>query len=125
MATVNEAYATGNLSALRDLAGELEPELVAALSGGETAEIRRLQKQLLRCKRRQRRVAQQARGLREENTARLWRKAQRLEAEGLVWWEQVRDELETGSSRLEEEVAALQALVDARQGADRPGRSGR
>lgn len=118
MTTVNEAYAAGNLGALRDLAGELEPELVAALSGGETSEIRRLQKQLLRCKRRQRRVAQQVRGLREENTTRLWRKAQRLEAEGQVWWEQVRAELESEAEKLASEISALEALLVAREAAD-------
>jgi chromosome segregation ATPase len=122
MTTVNQAYAAGNISALRDLAGELEPELVAALSGGETGEIRRLQKQLLRCKRRQRRVAQQVRGLREENTTRLWRKAQQLEAEGQVWWEQVREELETEAEKLASEISDLEALLDARGTPD--GRAG-
>ncbi len=118
MAAINEAYSAGNIAALRDMAGELDPEMVASLTGGETAEIRRVGRLLLACRRRQRRVARQARTLHEENTARLWRRAQRLEAEGLNWWDEVRLELERAAARLEAETAVLREAIRAFEATD-------
>ncbi|MCA9940341.1 MAG: hypothetical protein KC418_17005 [Anaerolineales bacterium] len=112
MAAVNVAYERGDVQALRNLAGELDPDVAAALSGGETAEIRRLRKLLLSCKRRRRKVAEQARALREENTARLWRKARQLEDAGLNWWDEVRLELDGEIERLHGELAALEKRAE-------------
>ena len=50
--------------------------------------------------------------LREENTARLWRKAQRLESDDTHWWEVVRQEIEGAIERLEVEIARLSELVE-------------
>ncbi len=118
MAAVNTAYANRDLEALRDLAGELDPALVANMSQGETEEVRQLRRQWLGCQRRRRKVIRQLNALRQENTARLWRKAQQLEAEGGVWWEEVRQELAHEIERLQTELAALRNCAAAAQ----PGR---
>lgn len=107
MAAVNTAYANHDLDTLRDLAGEIDPAVAANMSQGETQAVRRLRQQLVSCQRRQRKVARQLSALRQENTARLWRKAQQLEAEGGVWWEAVRLELAQESERLQAELAEL------------------
>lgn len=107
MAAINRAYKAGDIDALRQMAGELDPAIVAEFSGGETEEMRKLQQQILACKRRQNKVAHQAQTLHEENTARLWRKAQQLIQEGLNWWEEVRTELEKEISYATQEVEQL------------------
>lgn len=111
MSAVNKAYAAGDQQALYDLAGELEPEAVAALAAIPSAEIRRLTRQLVRLQQRQRRVKQRLIISREENTARLWRKAQRLETDETHWWEVVRREIERAISRLEKDVARLSKAI--------------
>lgn len=113
MAAVNTAYANHDLDALRDLAGELDPAVAANLTQGETQAVRHTRRQLLNCQRRQRKVARQLTALRQENTARLWRKARQLEAEGGVWWEAVRQELIQESNRLQTELAELRQRVEA------------
>lgn len=107
MTAINTAYQAGDIDALRDFAGELDPEMVARWSGGDTREIEKLRKHLLACKRRQRKVARQAQTLRKENTARLWRKAQQLDERGINWWDAVRLELERESARLQPEIDKL------------------
>lgn len=107
MAAINRAYKAGDIAALRQMAGELDPAVVAEFSGGETEEIRKLQHQILACKRRQNKVAHQAQTLHEENTARLWRKAQQLIQEGLNWWEEVRTELEKEIRYATQEIEQL------------------
>ena len=52
--------------ALYDLAGELNPEEMARLAKIETPVIRRLRRQILKCKQRQRRVSRQLTLLLEE-----------------------------------------------------------
>lgn len=113
MAAVNDAYAVGNTRALYDLAGELEPDELAELSLIDSLEVRRLSEQLLRCRRRQRKVSRQLAAAREESTARLWRKAQELEEGGDNWWALVRRDLEAARVRLEGEVAALDEQIVA------------
>ncbi len=111
MAAVNRAYATGDLHALYDLAGELEPEEMMELAGIETAELRRLREQIMQCRRRRRKVRRQLQSQRQENTARLWQKAQQLEEEGENWWAVVRRDLEQARTRMEGEIAQFQALI--------------
>jgi hypothetical protein len=71
-----------------------------------------LKRQLVRLQQRQRRARQRLVIAREENTARLWRKAQRLDRNDTHWWEVVRREIEQAINRLENEVARLSALVE-------------
>lgn len=107
MATINNAYASHDMQTLRDLAGELDPATVATYSGGDTREIQQLRQAILSCKRRSRRAAQQLKALRRENTAQLWRQAQRLEADGLTWWDEVREQLHAEIERYSAEIATL------------------
>lgn len=111
MAAVNRAYAAGDLHALYDLSGELEPEEMMELAGIETAELRRLREQIMQCRRRRRKVRRQLQSQRQENTALLWQKAQQLEEEGENWWAVVRRDLELARTRMEREIAQYQELI--------------
>lgn len=112
MAAVNTAYQQRDIQTLRDLAGELDPTAVAELDGISNAAARRLQQQLLACQRRQRRVAQQLRALRQENTAQLWRKAQQIDiTEADNWWQVIQQRLAQDVAALGDEVAKLQKQV--------------
>jgi hypothetical protein len=113
MAAVNLAYEARDLQALYDLAGELDPAAIAELAGIETAEIRRLREQILKCGRRRRKVIQQLKALREENTARLWRKAQALAVDGDNWWDLVRRELEQAIAQRQQQLDWLKAQVES------------
>lgn len=112
MTAVNAAYTAGDIHALYDLAGELEPGELRELDGIETRELRQLRERLLQCRRRRRKVARQLQALREDKTARLWRKARELDEPNGDWWSAVRRDLEAARARLEEEVAALALQVD-------------
>lgn len=111
MAAVNVAYQQQDTQTLRDLAGELDPELLADTAAIENDEIRRLRQKILRCRRRRRKVAQQLRALRQENIAKLWRRAQRLEQESEDWWHDVQQSLAREIARLRVELADLRAQV--------------
>jgi hypothetical protein len=113
MAAVNAAYAAGDLRALYDLAGELEPEEVAELAGIESKRIRRLRQQIMTCRRRRRKVKQQYRALRRETTARLWQKAQEVAAADADWWSSVQRELEAAIARRRREIAELEQQAAA------------
>lgn len=113
MAAVNAAYAAADLRALYDLAGELKPEEVAELAGIESRRIRRLRKQIMKCRRRRRKVKQQYRALRRETTARLWQKAQEVAADDADWWSSVRRELEAAIARRRREIAELEGQAAA------------
>ncbi len=120
MSAVNQAYAATDTQALYDLAGELDPQEAAALSAIASVEIRRLKQQLVRLQQRRRRVQRRLVSLRDENTARLWRKAQRLESDDTHWWEVVRQEIERAIIRLEEDVAHLSELLTSQPAEDDP-----
>jgi len=94
MASINIAYERQDVAALHNLAGELDPTAVAKLEAIDNIQVRKLCEQLLKIQRRQRKVQQQYRALRRDNVAKLWRKAQRLEAEGKSWWEAVKQDLQ-------------------------------
>ena len=112
MASVNIAYQQRDLGTLRDLAGELDPAMMAEIDNSETMQIRTLWKRLLSCQRRRRKVALQLKSLRRENTAKLWRHAQELEASGEQnWWAEVQQSLEQEIERLQGEVIDLQAQI--------------
>ena len=108
MTAVNNAYEKRDIQALYDLAGELEPEAMAELEGIETPAVRKLRQQVLQVQRRLRRVKRQMKLLRQENTARLYHRAQRLEEQGDNWWDIVRRELAAAIERRKREIAWLQ-----------------
>ncbi len=115
MTAVNNAYQAGDMGSLLDLAGELPPEEVAELSRIESTAVRKIRQRLLNCRRRQRKVAYQLKMLREEKTAKLWRKAQVLQARGEQeqnWWDEVRVELAGIHGRVQSEVDQLRRLLD-------------
>lgn len=112
MTAVNAAYEKQDIQSLYDLAGELDPSELAELQSIETLEIRRLREQLMKVRRLRRKALQRLQTLRQENTAKLWRKAQELEEEGDNWWDSVRRELETAVARRRQTVADLAAQVE-------------
>jgi hypothetical protein len=112
MTAVNTAYASQDLRALYDIAGELEPGEVAELAGIDSLEIRRLREGIMKARHQRRKARQQLSLLRQENTARLWRRAQTLEGEGKDWWSVVQSDLDRAVGRLELEVAGLKAQLE-------------
>lgn len=109
MAAVNTAYSAGDVHALYDIAGELQPEEIARIESFETVEVQRLYRRIVQCRRRRRKVRRQLQTLRQENTARLWRKAQGLEGADENWWASVRVDLEAARDRLQDDVDGLRA----------------
>lgn len=110
MTAVNRAYAAGDMHALMDLAGELDPAEAAHLQHSSSKEIRQLREKLIKCQKRRRKIALQLQALREEKTAKLWRKAQELEKSGRAgnWWDEIRAELLQARDKLHLECAELQ-----------------
>ena len=113
MTAVNSAYSAGDIQALYDLAGELEPDEIRELADIETRELRQLRERILQCRRRRRKVSRRLQALRDDKTARLWRKAHTLDDKNEDWWTAVRRDLETARERLEREVADLKRQVEA------------
>ncbi|MCA9867040.1 MAG: hypothetical protein KC410_11185 [Anaerolineales bacterium] len=113
MTAVNSAYTAGDIQALYDLAGELEPGEIRELAGIETRELRQLRERILQCRRRRRKVGRRLQALREDKTARLWRKARTLDDKNEDWWTAVRRDLEAARARLEQEVTDLWQQVEA------------
>lgn len=133
MAAVNNAYSSGDLQTLRELAGELDPAAVATLDGPDSQAARKVRQHIIGCRRRKRKAEQELKALRRESTAQLWRKAKRLEEEGLNWWDEVRLALEAEIERTAGEVAELsqqlalleQSMADNPPAGDRKGSSPR
>ncbi len=113
MTAVNSAYSAGDIQALYDLAGELEPDEIRELAGIETRELRQLRERILQCRRRRRKVDRRLQALRRDKTARLWRKARTLDDKNEDWWTAVRRDLAAARARLEQEVADLERQVEA------------
>ncbi|MFO7684441.1 MAG: hypothetical protein R6X34_30795 [Chloroflexota bacterium] len=111
MAAVNNAYEQNDIQALYDLAGELDPSALRKLAVSETGEIRRLREHILKAQRLERKASQRLKMLRQENTARLWRKAQELDEEGDNWWDVMRRELEQVVQQRQTNVAALRSQI--------------
>jgi hypothetical protein len=111
MAAVNNAYEKNNIQALYDLAGELDPGDLRELAGIEAVEIRRLRENILKAQRLRRKSRQRLKMLRQDNTARLWRKAQELDEEDNNWWDVVRRGLETAVHRRQKTVSALHTQI--------------
>jgi hypothetical protein len=113
MSAVNTAYSGGDVQSLYDLAGELDPAESAWLSQIPSKQMRRLRHQILRCQQGRRKARRRLNTLRQENTARLWKKALRLDSEDTHWWEVVRQEIEMAIERLQKEVNQLKILMEA------------
>jgi hypothetical protein len=111
MTAVNNAYQKHDIQALYDLADEPEPAAQVELEGIETPATRKRRQQVLQVQRRLRKVKRQMKLLRQENTARLYHRAQRLEESGDNWWDSVRRELEAAIERRQGEIAHLQKLL--------------
>lgn len=115
MAAVNDAYKNGDVVALRNLAGEPDPDEAIQFEKTASQKERKLQKRLYNIRRRIRKISEQFLAMKKENTARLWRKAQLLEEAGLTWWNEVRVELEAESERLREQIDELKGLLQERE----------
>lgn len=111
MTTANVAYQNHDIQTLQDLSDEASATAVASLESVKNPQQRRLQEQILKVQRRQRRAQQQLKTLRQENSARLWRRAEALKAEGLAWWEVVHDELQSLCQRRQQQIAELRTAV--------------
>ncbi|MCA9920092.1 MAG: J domain-containing protein [Anaerolineales bacterium] len=111
MSAVNVAYEQQDMAALHNLAGELDGTAVAELAAIQNLQIRQQREQLLKIQRRQRKVQQQYRALRQDNVAKLWRKAQHLEAEGKSWWEAVKRDLQRIIQRTRVDLLDLQGQL--------------
>lgn len=111
MSAVNVAYEQQDVAALHNLAGELDGTAVAELAGIQNPHIRQQREQLLKIQRRQRKVQQQYRALRQDNVAKLWRKAQQLEADGKSWWETVNRDLQRIIQRTRVDLLDLQGQL--------------
>jgi hypothetical protein len=115
MSAVNNAYAGDNIEALYDLAGELDPDELAELAQIEHLEIRKTRRQILHIQQRQRRAQRRLQALMQENTARLWQKAQELDNGSDDWWNLVRREIEQAIHRRQKEIAKLKNQIEGVQ----------
>lgn len=114
MAAVNVAYQQHDVQTLRDLAGEIDPEVIAEIEQIDSVKVRKLRERIVRCQRYKRKVEQQHRALRQENTAKLWLKAQELDVTGdSDWWQEIKQSLAVDVETLEGEIAALTRQVAA------------
>ncbi|MFN2135019.1 MAG: hypothetical protein ACK2UK_03640 [Candidatus Promineifilaceae bacterium] len=118
MAAINSAYNSGDSEALYDLAGELSPEEVKGLSGIADVEQRNLRRAINKMKRLTGKARRQLNALRNENTARLWRRTQMLDEQDVDGWSILRGELQQAIKRREQELDRLQALADLLDGDD-------
>ncbi len=112
MSAVNQAYTENDVQGLYDLAEQLNPEQVAQLAKIGSHEERKTRQQINRLKQRRRKANRRLKMLQQENTARLWRKAQYLERDDTHWWEVVRSELEKAIEQLKSDIEKLQLLVE-------------
>lgn len=113
MAAVNTAYDQEDIQTLYDLADQLDPQHRAELAGIERFEVRQLRTEIIRLRQRIRRSKRRLAALREENSARLWQKAQLLDADDIHWWEIVRMEIEAATLRVESDIGIIEQAITA------------
>jgi hypothetical protein len=111
MTAVNSAYEAGDIQAMYDLAGELDPEQIAELAKIDSIDERKMREEIYRLHLRRRRAKQRLTALYQENTARLWKKARYLEQDDTHWWEVVRLEIERHLDRLGIELEQLKSQI--------------
>jgi hypothetical protein len=107
---------------LYDLAGELDPTELAELASIESVQNRKMRERILKVRRRRRKAHQRLQALREENTSKLWRKAQSLKSEDENWWDSVRLELEGVIARRESEIEDIKGKIRLLEGGSSNGR---
>ncbi len=107
MSAVNRAYSEGNTDALYDLAGELSPKEAASLAGIPDREQRKIRGSINKMRRLEAKAVRQLAALRQENTARLWRRAQYLGEDDEDEWSLIRRELQAAIDRREKEILKL------------------
>ena len=112
MAAINSAYAEGDSEALYDIAGELTPQEVAALSQISNREVRRARQSINKMRRLENKAKRQLAALRRENTARLWQRVQTLDEHDEDGWSVLRRELEQVISRRQDEIDQLNKQIE-------------
>ena len=112
MAAINNAYAAGDTEALYDLAGELNPEEAANLAKTSDVEVQRISKTINKMRRLERRAKRQLAVLRQENTARLWRRVQLLDDNDEDGWSMIRRELEQAIKHREDEIREIRVQIE-------------
>ena len=111
MSAVNNAYAARDSEALYDLAGDLSPIEAARLTQISDIDVRRIRQSINKMRRLEGKARRQLANLRQENTARLWRRAQQLNEQDEDGWSLIRRELELAISRRRVEVNKLSSQV--------------
>jgi hypothetical protein len=66
----------------------------------------------MQCQQQQRRAQRRLQSLMQENSARLWLKAQELDNGSDDWWNLVRRDIEQAINRRQREIAALRNQID-------------
>jgi hypothetical protein len=117
MAAVNVAYEDRDVQTLYDLADQLDPQASQEISSIRPRRERGIREQILRCRLRTRKARRRLAALRRENTARLWRKARRLDRDDVHWWEIVRREIEQATDKVRADVTRLKPMVEALESA--------
>jgi hypothetical protein len=112
MAAINNAYAAGDIDALYDLAGELNPEEAASLVQTSDVEVRRISQTINKMRRLERKAKRQLTVLRQENTARLLRRVQLLDDNDEDSWSVIRRELEQAISHRKDEIREIREQVE-------------
>jgi len=112
MAAVNRAYDLGDTQALYDLSDQLDPDQLARLDEIASITQRKIQTQIVRLQQRRRKAGRRLAALRRENTARLWRKARRLDRDDTHWWEIVRGEIESAIAKVEGDIVMLRTRLE-------------
>ena len=115
MAAINSAYTAGDVEALYDLAGRTSPEEADSLAQITDAEVRRLRDAINRVRRLRSKARRQLDVLRQENTARLWQRAQALDEHDEDGWSVIRRELESHIDRRQSEINILRHQIERLQ----------
>lgn len=112
MSAINNAYADGDTEALYDLAGELSPTEAANLAQISDIEVRQIRRSINKMRRLESKAKRQLAALRQENSARLWRREQALDEQDEDGWSKIRRDLELAISNRQVEISELSAQVE-------------
>ena len=112
MSAINTAYTAGDTEALYDLAGELNPAEVSNIVQISNIEVRHISQTINKMRRLERKAKRQLAALRQENTARLWRRVQTLDDHDEDGWSIIRRELEQAITNRQDENCQLRDQVE-------------
>ena len=112
MSAINNAYAAGDTEALYDLAGEIAPNEVDDLAQISDSKVRQMRQSISKMRRLESKAKRQLAALRQENTARLWRRAQALDEYDEDGWSRIRRELELAITRRGAEIHKLRDQIE-------------